>query len=46
MPRVRAHAIAALAAATEGEGRTAALERGMRDADARVRDDCARWLGL
>lgn len=46
VPRVRANAIAALAAVEEGEGRAAALERGMRDADARVRDDCARWLGL
>ncbi|PZQ21317.1 MAG: transposase [Sphingopyxis macrogoltabida] len=45
VPRVRAHAIAALAAADEGEGRTAVLERGMADRDARVRDDCARWLG-
>ena len=42
--RVRANAIAALAAAAEGEGRTAVLERGMGDIDARVRDDCARWL--
>jgi hypothetical protein len=44
VPRVRANAIAALAAVAEGEGRLAVLERGMRDADARVRDDCARWL--
>ncbi|AMU93656.1 hypothetical protein AOA14_03425 [Sphingopyxis terrae subsp. terrae NBRC 15098] len=27
-------------------GRTAALELGRRDADARVRDDCERWLTL
>lgn len=46
VPRVRANAIAALAAVEEGEGRAAALERGLRDGDARVRDDCARWLGL
>ncbi|WP_374525461.1 transposase [Sphingopyxis sp.] len=46
VPRVRANAIAALAAVTEGGGRAAVLERGMHDADARVRDDCARWLGL
>jgi hypothetical protein len=44
VPRVRANAIAALAAVEEGEGRMAVLERGMRDVDARVRDDCARWL--
>lgn len=44
VPRVRAGAIAALAAVAEGEGRAAVLERGMRDSDARVRDDCARWL--
>ncbi|WP_171005294.1 transposase, partial [Sphingopyxis sp. 2PD] len=44
VPRVRANAIAALAAAAEGEGRAAVLERGMGDADARVRDDCRRWL--
>ena len=43
VPRVRANAIAALAAVTEGEGRAAVLERGMRDGDARVRDDCRRW---
>jgi hypothetical protein len=42
--RVRAGAIAALAAVAEGEGRAAVLERGMRDRDARVRDDCRRWL--
>ncbi|MBL0916823.1 MAG: transposase [Sphingopyxis sp.] len=46
VPRVRANAIAALAAVTEGEGRAAVLERGMADIDARVRGDCARWLGL
>ena len=42
--RVRANAIAALAAVEEGAGRAAVLERGMRDRNARVRDDCARWL--
>lgn len=46
VPRVRANAIAALAAVAEGAGRAAVLERGMRDADARVRDDCARWLAV
>ena len=46
VPRVRANAIAALAAVEEGAGRAAVLERGMRDADARVRDDCRRWLAL
>ena len=46
VPRVRANAIAALAAVEEGKGRAAVLERGMRDADARVRDDCARWRAL
>jgi hypothetical protein len=46
VPRVRASAIAALAAVADGTGRTAALERGLRDADARVRDDCERWLTL
>jgi hypothetical protein len=46
VPRVRANAIAALAAVEEGEGRVAVLERGMRDGDARVRDDCARWLTI
>ena len=46
VPRVRANAIAALAAVEEGAGRAAVLERGTRDADARVRDDCARWLDL
>lgn len=44
VPRVRANAMAALAAVEEGAGREAVLERGLRDADARVRDDCARWL--
>jgi hypothetical protein len=44
VPRVRANAIAALAAVEEGEGRVAVLERGMQDADARVREDCGRWL--
>ncbi|MBU0825194.1 MAG: transposase [Alphaproteobacteria bacterium] len=44
VPRARANAIAALAAVAEGEGRAAVLERGMRDRDARVRDDCTRWL--
>ncbi|WP_137754362.1 hypothetical protein [Sphingopyxis sp. L1A2A] len=46
VPRVRANAIAALAAVAEGEGRAAVLERGMADKDARVRDDCRRWLAL
>lgn len=45
VPRVRANALAALAAAEEGEARAAVLERGMADGDARVRDDCRRWLG-
>ncbi len=40
IPRVRANAIAALAAVEEGAGRAAVLERGLGDADARVRDDC------
>ena len=44
VPRVRANAIAALAAAEKGEARVAALERGMGDIDPRVRDDCRRWL--
>ena len=44
VPRVRANAIAALAAVAGDAGRAAVLERGMADADARVRDDCARWL--
>lgn len=42
VPRVRANALAALAAVAVDPG--AVLERGMVDADARVRDDCARWL--
>lgn len=46
VPRVRANAIAALAAVEEGAGRAAALERGTYDCDARVRDDCARWLAV
>jgi hypothetical protein len=46
VPRVRANAIAALAAAEEGKGRAKVLERGMHDRDARVRDDCARWPGM
>lgn len=45
VPRVRANAIAALAAGEEGEARMALLERGLTDRDARVRDDCRRWLG-
>ena len=44
VPRVRANAIGALAASEEGAGRVTVLERGMADADARVRDDCRRWL--
>lgn len=44
VPRVRANAIAALAAREEGEARIALLERGLTDRDARVRDDCRRWL--
>lgn len=44
VPRVRATAIAALAAAAEGEVRAAVLERGLRDQNVRVRDDCRRWL--
>jgi hypothetical protein len=44
VPRVRANALAALAAVEEGAGRAAVLERGLRDRDARVRDDCERWL--
>jgi hypothetical protein len=44
VPRVRANAIAALAAVEEGAGRAAVLERGLGDGDARVRDDCRRWL--
>jgi hypothetical protein len=47
VPRVRANAIAALAAVEEDvAARTARLERGLADPDARVRDDCARWLAL
>lgn len=46
VPRVRANALAALAAVEEGAGRAAVLERGLRDGDARVRDDCARWLAV
>ena len=46
VPRVRANAIAALAAAEEGEGRAVVLERGLRDRDARVRGDCERWLEI
>jgi len=46
VPRVRANAIAALAAVKEDEGTVAVLECGMRDSDARVRDDCERWLAL
>lgn len=46
VPRVRANAIAALAAVEEGAGRAAVLERGLRDGDARVRDDCQRWLSV
>lgn len=42
VPRVRANAIAALAAVADD--RTAILERGLSDPDARVRDDCRRWL--
>lgn len=44
VPRVRANAIGALAAVEEGAGRAEVLERGLRDGDARVRDDCKRWL--
>ncbi|WP_197411857.1 transposase [Sphingopyxis sp. H050] len=44
VPRVRANAIAALAAVAEGDGRAAVLERGVGDVDARVRDDCLRRL--
>jgi len=42
VPRVRANAIAALAAVADD--RMAILERGLSDPDARVRDDCRRWL--
>ncbi|MGR4892734.1 transposase [Sphingopyxis sp. LARHCG72] len=44
LPRVRANAIASLAAAAEGDERHIVFERGMTDADARVRADCRRWL--
>ena len=44
VPRVRANAIAALAAVTEGDERHTIFERGMMDADARVRADCRHWL--
>ena len=44
VPRVRANAIAALAAVA-ADPKTE-IERGMGDADARVRDDCRRWLAL
>lgn len=44
VPRVRANAIAALAAAGKGGAWAATLERGLIDEDARVRDDCRRWL--
>lgn len=46
VPRARANAIAALAAVEEGSARAALLERGLADRDARVRDDCARWLDV
>lgn len=46
VPRVRANAIAALAADEDGDARAAVLERGLRDRDARVRDDCTRWLAV
>jgi len=46
VPRVRANAIAALAAVEDGDARAAVLERGLRDRDARVRDDCTRWLAV
>lgn len=42
VPRVRANAIAALAAVADDRG--AILERGLADPDTRVRDDCRRWL--
>jgi len=42
VPRVRANAIAALAAVATDP--SAVLERGRGDIDARVRDDCTRWL--
>jgi hypothetical protein len=44
VPRVRANAIAALAAVAEGDERHTILECGTVDADARVRADCRRWL--
>jgi hypothetical protein len=44
VPRVRANAIGALAAIAAGGERHTILERGLADADARVRDDCRRWL--
>lgn len=46
VPRVRANAIAALAAVEEGGDRVAVLERGLGDQDSRVRDDCGRWLAF
>ena len=46
VPRVRANAIAALAALEMGDARAAVLERGLGDGDARVRDDCRRWLAV
>jgi hypothetical protein len=47
VPRVRANAIAALAAVEEdAAARVALLERGLADRDARVRDDCARWISV
>lgn len=42
VPRVRASAFAALAAIADDP--RAVLERGLGDADARVRDDCRRWI--
>ena len=42
VPRLRANAIAALAAVADDQ--QAILERGLGDPDPRVRDDCARWL--
>lgn len=44
VPRLRARALAALAATEAGAARAAHLERGLADRDPRVRDDCARWL--
>ncbi len=46
VPRIRANAFAALAAVEDGTGRASVLERGLRDSDRRVRDDCMRWLAL